>query len=255
MIKDHIHQNLGLENFTRRGGGGSRIESLSDGVFALAVAMLLLSTSVPANFSELWLFATDIFSFGICSVFVYWIWRTQVIFFQRYGLTEEQYILRFSFLLIMLVPYYIYALKFLMSWLVGFLAAMGKSVLFGLPFYETAGYLLGLVNMTEMPWLMCIYAIGFIGVFTVFTFMYRYVLKHQEALELAPIEKVETQYSYYTYLGLVGVGLLSLLFAIMGILTSWPWAGFVSGMAYNLIPLLTFRLLKWRKNTLVNLAA
>lgn len=253
MFKDHIHKGTSLENFTRRGQGGSRIESLSDGVFALAIAMLLLSTSVPANFAELWLFASDIFSFGICSIFVYWIWRTQVLFFQRYGLTEEQYVLRLSFLLIMLVPYYIYALKFLMSWLVGFFGAAGKSLLFGIPFFESAGYLMGLINMTEMPWLMCIYAIGFSGVFLVFTLLYNFVLKHQEALNLSIQEKIETQYSYQQYIGLVGVGLLAFFFGVLGIVFTWPWAGFVSGMSYNLIPLITFRQLRWRKKKLAEL--
>ncbi|MDH3708613.1 MAG: TMEM175 family protein [Cyclobacteriaceae bacterium] len=82
-IKTHLQQSRALEHFEVRGDGSSRLEALSDGVFALAIAILLLSSSVPKNFQELWAFVVDIVPFGICMLFIYWIWRQQVTFFMR----------------------------------------------------------------------------------------------------------------------------------------------------------------------------
>ena len=51
-------------HFRVRETGGSRLEALSDGVFALAIAILLISSSVPSNYQELLLFVQDIIPFG-----------------------------------------------------------------------------------------------------------------------------------------------------------------------------------------------
>ena len=253
MLRDHIKAGPALQHFTLRGKGDSRLEALSDGVFALAIAMLLLSTSVPETFDELWRLFSDLVPFGICSVFIFWIWRSQVIFFQRYGLTEDQRVIRLSFALIMLILFYVYALKFLMNWLVSFFSGCFRSLFFDLPLRETVGYLMGVVNFADMPKLMLIYGLGFMGVFALFALLYRYVLRHQDILQLSALERVETQHSAYQYLGMVVVGAVAVILAILGLFSDWPWFSFLSGLAYNLAIPFSFRLSSWRRKALANL--
>ena len=250
MLNDYIQIGEALKNFPRRGKGDSRIEAISDGVFALAIAMLLLSTSVPATFAELSRLFSDLLPFSICSVFIFWIWRSQVVFFQRYGLSEDRSVIRWTFALLMLVLFYVYALKFLMNWLVAFFGGFFKSLLFDIPLRDTVGYLMQVVTFTDMPKLMLIYGMGFTGVFALFSIMYRYAWRHREALQLSAIEEIETQHSYRQYLGMVSVGGISALFALLGLLTHWPWFSFLSGIAYNLAIPFSFRLSRWRTNAI-----
>ncbi len=250
MLRDYIQAGEAMKHFKRRGKGDSRIEALSDGVFALAIAMLLLSTSVPATFEELSLLFSDLIPFGICAVFIFWIWRSQVMFFQRYGLTQDSRVIRLSFVLIMLVLFYVYALKFLMNWLVAFFGGMFKSLLFDIPLRETVGHLMQVVSFDEMPQLMLIYGLGFMGVFALFALLYRYALKHHEVMELSREELIDTRHSYRQYLGMVGVGGVSVVFAVLGLIISWPWFSFLSGVAYNLAMPVSFRLAARRKREL-----
>ena len=55
-----------LKHFTLRGESTQRLDAISDGVFALAVAMLLLSSSVPQHFEELFVFLYDAVPFFVC---------------------------------------------------------------------------------------------------------------------------------------------------------------------------------------------
>lgn len=250
MFPTFIKQSNDLAHFRLRGTGGSRLEALSDGVFALAIAMLLLSTSVPSNFDELWLFITDLLPFSICSIFIFWIWREHSAFFRRYGLTEDEYVRRMIFILIMLVPFYVYALKFLTSWLVHFLGGSLVTLFTGKGMEFTVGPLMQLVSVTQLPQLMAIYAIGFMAVFGLFALLYRYVLKHADLLELNARERIETRFSFLLYRSMVLAGLLSLFFALIGLLINWPWMSFFSGAAYNLLWIIGGRQRKWRERAL-----
>ncbi len=51
-------------HFRLRGMDHTRIEGLSDGVFAIAIALLLISAKVPETFDELVTFIYDFVPFG-----------------------------------------------------------------------------------------------------------------------------------------------------------------------------------------------
>ena len=153
----------------------------------------------------------------------------------------------------MLILFYVYALKFLMNWLVSFFSGCFRSLFFDLPLRETVGYLMGVVNFADMPKLMLIYGLGFMGVFAPFALLYRYVLRHQDILQLSALERVETQHSAYQYLGMVVVGAVAVILAILGLFSDWPWFSFLSGLAYNLAIPFSFRLSSWRRKALANL--
>lgn len=253
MTPSYIKPGPSQEHFQARGHGGSRLEAFSDGVFALAITMLLISTSVPDNFTELVVFVKDLIPFAICSVFVYWIWQEHVTFFWRYGLTEDRLVNRLSFVLLMIVPFYVYALKFLMSWLVKLFSGLLYSGIFQIPPREVISEIYQKVPMADMPKLMVIYGLGFIAVFGIFAYLYWYALKHADALTLSDRERLETQFSYRQSRNMVITGFISAGIAILGWVSGWPWASFFSGIAYNLSWVFAIQLTRWRKRALVQL--
>lgn len=94
-----------------RGTESSRIEQLSDAIFALAVTMLLISLEAPKTYEELLFFASDFLVFVICIAAITRIWYEHYLFFLRYGLKDRPTIIINTWLLA-LVLFYVYPLKF-----------------------------------------------------------------------------------------------------------------------------------------------
>src|SRR6476660_3922918 len=67
----------------------SRIEGLSDAVFAFAVTLLVVSLEVPKTFNELAATMRGFGSFAISFTLLFLIWFNQYKFFRRYGLQDN----------------------------------------------------------------------------------------------------------------------------------------------------------------------
>src|SRR3989449_3905682 len=67
----------------------SRIEGLSDAVFAFAVTLLVVSLEVPKTFNELASAMRGFGAFAISFVLLFMIWFYQYKFFRRYGLQDN----------------------------------------------------------------------------------------------------------------------------------------------------------------------
>lgn len=74
------------KEFRYRGEEGSRLEAISDSVFALALALLLISTSAPKKFEDIILFTHELLPFAFCIALIILIWHEHFIYFLRYGL-------------------------------------------------------------------------------------------------------------------------------------------------------------------------
>ena len=88
MIREKLIQNdIGRSGkFRWRGQEISRIEGLSDAVFAFAITLLVVSLEVPKTFDEL---AETMHGFGaflISFMLLFAVWFNQYKFFRRYGL-------------------------------------------------------------------------------------------------------------------------------------------------------------------------
>ena len=81
------HQSGG--DFRWRSSEITRIEGLSDAVFAIAVALLIVSVEVPKTFYELMAAIRGFFAFAICFALLLQVWHEQYQFFRRYNLQDS----------------------------------------------------------------------------------------------------------------------------------------------------------------------
>src|SRR6266446_3543179 len=92
----------------------SRIEGLSDGVFAFAVTLLVVSLEVPKTYSELMQTMRGFGAFAISFTLLFIVWYNQYKFFRRYGLQDNVTILLNGALLFVVI-FYVYPLKFVFT--------------------------------------------------------------------------------------------------------------------------------------------
>ncbi len=214
-----LHLQLrGDRAFRWRGGDVSRLEGLSDAVFAFSITLLVVSLDVPQTFDELALVMRGFFAFGLCFSLLIYIWYNHYVFFRRYGL-EDPATVAWNGLLLFVTLFYIYPLKFLYVWLTRVFLGVEST---------TAT----VVTAEQMPYLMCIYSGGFVAIFLCFTFLYLHALRKKEHLQLDELEVHETWSSIYLNLLQAGIGVVSILIVVL-------WGGqsaaFFAGVIYALI--------------------
>ncbi len=235
-MKKAFKHSSAIKDFTVRGQHGTRIEALSDGIFSLAIALLLISSTIPSNYGELERFMYDFFPFACCMIYIYWIWKAQCIFFLRFGINDS-YTEVLNLALLFFVLFYVYPLKFLMSFLLRYFYILISALFDPEWIGKMRSYTFATFSNIEvqMPRLMLIYGLGFFSIFAILFLLYRHALKLREDLELSPIETLETESTLRQYLSIVYVTIISIVLAIAGWITLHPIFAFLSGMSYNLI--------------------
>jgi len=181
----------------------SRLEALSDGVFAFAATLLVVSLEVPDTFQEL---AHDLSGFGAFTLSfgaLMLIWAVHNGFFRRYGLADGHTTLLNSALLLV-VLFYVYPLKFVTRGLIQTLSGWGP----GSPLVLT---------FEELGRLFALYSAGFIALFLCFALMYRHAWKIRDRLVLTPLEAHEAAMWWRHYLLFVLVGAISAVLALTGL--------------------------------------
>jgi len=98
--------------FRLRGREVSRVEAFSDVVFGFALTLIVVSLEVPKTFAELMTEMRGFLAFAICFAMLTWIWHVHHTFFRRYAMTDEITI-ALNTVLLFLVLFYIYPLKFI----------------------------------------------------------------------------------------------------------------------------------------------
>src|SRR5580658_3086634 len=145
--------------FRWRSGEITRLEAFCDVVFGFAVTLLVVSTEVPHTYAELLADMRGFLPFAICFWQLVMIWRTHYRFSRRYGL-EDPYTVFLNVVLLFLVLFYVYPLKFVFTLL--FAELTGNT-----------GIAEG-IGSHEGSILMRIYTFGFTAVFALFALMYRH---------------------------------------------------------------------------------
>lgn len=226
MVRKEAQKYLDPEpGFRYRGKEPGRLENFSDAVFGMAITLLLISSTPPANFAELKSFTYELFPFLACITLIVLIWHEHYIFFQRYGLRSGRMIV-LNTLFLVIILFYVYPLKFLTTMLlVGPLAYLMGSE-------EVLKQIMSMIHARDVGDLMIIYGIGATSVFLVLALMYRYALSMKPALDLTELETFDTQMSMRSNLLMASVPFLSLVLAL--IFRNSMWAGPISGFTYFL---------------------
>ena len=205
--------------FRWRGREVSRIEGLSDAVFAFAVTLLVVSLEAPKRFDDLMKLMHGFVSFGICFLLLLMIWHAQYIYFRRYALDD-----RVSFLLnatlLFVVAFYVYPLKFLTTLLTNAITRYQE--------VDAAGNAIQAMRNADWRPLMMIYSAGFVALYVIFALMYMHAYKLRDALELNAMETYETRGVVMENVVMIGIGTIALVLA-------WFNHPQLSGMIYFLI--------------------
>jgi uncharacterized membrane protein len=210
-----VHRDGG---FRWRGTEISRIEGLSDAVFAFAVTLLVVSLEVPKTFAALREMMHGFFGFGLCFLLLLLIWHAQYIYFRRYALDDTvSFVLNAA--LLFAVAFYIYPLKFLFTTLVNQITR-----------YQPIEHGVALPGMTRAEWsdLMLIYGVGFIALYVIFALLYLHAYRQRHVLELSQSETYDTMSEIRQNVLMIGIGVLSVALALAQRPT-------LSGMTYMLI--------------------
>jgi uncharacterized membrane protein len=216
MIRESLaNKNYGSKNdFRWRGGEITRLETFSDAVFAFAITLLVVSLEVPNNFTELQRLMQGFAAFGISFTLLIFIWHSHYLFFRQYGLQDVNIIVLNSILLFV-VLFYIYPLKFLFTLLVNQLLGLEMR-----PMSE-------IIQGNQVVTLMIIYSAGYFAVFFVFLLMHIHAYKLRVKLELNTLEIVHTINSIRIYIIHISVSILSILISIIGGAGFTAIAGFI----------------------------
>jgi len=172
----------------------SRIEGFSDAVFAFAITLLVVSLEVPKTFDELAAVIRGFPVFAICFALLFQVWWRHYKFFRDYDL-EDTTTIALTGLLLFVVLFYVYPLKFL--WSAVF------SQLGGRPVPED------MIRADQFPTLFEIYGLGVAATFGLLATMYRHAYVQRHALALTPLETVDTRAHIVSNVGLAAIGLAS----------------------------------------------
>src|SRR5579862_5387201 len=196
MIRKLMHKNK-KDNEHKRNYVIQRIETFSDGVFAFAVTLLIVSLEVPKNFSELMINMRGLFAFGISFLLLVLIWMEQHRFFRKYGL-EDHWTIALNVALLFLVLFYVYPLKFLFT------------LIFHNEIYGGDKPSVGITE-AQVPALMQIYSLGYMAIYLLFTLMYAHAYRRADFLGLTDIERFDCRTNIYKQVISGGVGVSSLI--------------------------------------------
>ncbi len=193
-------------DFKWRGAEGSRLESLTDGVFAFAITLLIVSLQVPNSFDELVNTMKNFPAFGITLIAIIAIWYAHYVFFRRYGI-QDRFVIILNSMLLFVVLFYIYPLKFLATLLINY-GLLNPLFDLNIP-----------VNITMDPsqsnQLMIIYGFGYLLIVLVFFLLHIHAYKKRDEIELDEVEKLITIGSIRYWAINISIAILSLLLAFM----------------------------------------
>jgi uncharacterized membrane protein len=205
------------DGFRRRGREVTRVEALSDAVFGFAITLLVVSLEVPASFDELMRRMSGFVAFGICFAIILSVWHAHVVFFRRYAL-QDRLTITLNGLLLFVIVFYIYPLKFMFTLVLQFMGIGTESVEI-------------VISREQAPTLMLLYALSLVGVWLVMAAMFAHAWRQRESLQLDERERILTRASIQYCLVYVLVSLISIALTLFGGVEMLGMAG----LAYALL--------------------
>ena len=184
MIRDSLKDFKGLDHdpdFRWRGTNVTRIENLSDIIFALALGMLISGVDAPRDIIGLRAFLWNIFPTALGFAVLLSLWHGHYTFFRRYGVADRR-IIFLNAVLIFVVLFMAYPLRFSFDSLFAFMTGdLSRSMDMGVMSIKTAGEF------------VAFFSLAIAVAFGIFALMYGHILKKSELLSLNPYELAITK--------------------------------------------------------------
>jgi len=216
-----VEKQIGAENgFRWRGGEVTRIEGFSDGVFAFATTLLVVSLEVPHTFDELLTAMRGFAAFAVCFLMLVLVWYWHYKFFRRYGL-QDNITITLNAILLFVVLFYVYPLKFMFSLVINGL--LGFDVRVALPGGGTGDP----IREAQIPLMFVIYAAGYTAIAVLFVVLHAYAYRRRTDLALDAGEAFATGTSIILYLVMAAISIASGLLAWFGGLAAGGWPGYI----------------------------
>lgn len=219
------------DGFRIRGANASRLEALTDGVFALAVTLLVVTSEVPKTFPELVNALAGFPAFAACFAILIWFWFAHNVYCRRYGLADAG-TTALTACLLFVVLYFVYVMKFMYAWLLSDVLKIGPSGV------------MGEVPLDSARQLMAMFSAGYLSVCVVFAALYARAWASREKLGLDGVERLTTRYEIVNWGALALIPILSL-----GLTRSThPFVVGAAGWCYGLIGVVKFTTGMWHGN-------
>ncbi|MEP3888939.1 MAG: TMEM175 family protein [Hellea sp.] len=216
MLRGEIAKGLDHDpNFRWRGEAVTRIENLSDIVFALALGMIISAAVIPQSYDELRGYLVSIIPATAAFAVLIGIWHAHFTFFRRYGVADKK-IIFFNAILLFVVLYLAYPLRFAFESFFAFVLAVGGDM----TRIETMR-----LNFSLSGNILGFFGLGFMVVHLLYTFMHQHVLSKRKLLDLSDTEVLITKQSIFYH---VGVAFLSIVMGGLAYFTRLNgFAGFI----------------------------
>ncbi|MEE2524838.1 TMEM175 family protein [Hyphobacterium sp. HN65] len=188
--------------FTWRGRDVTRVENLSDIVFALSLT-LIVASSVPTSFDALIGLWREAIAVAMCFALVLLIWSKHHAFHRRYGLDDGRTIFLNSIVLF-LIMIFAYPLKYLALFMVNLFTG----------YFDTLEAVDNVMPLSRVDQFIVIYAMGYAAVFGVFALLYAHALQRADDLGLSAAERIVTRLEVDQGIAAIGVSLIAAVSAL-----------------------------------------
>jgi len=222
MLRGELTKGLDHDpNFRWRGQTVTRIENLSDIVFALALGMIISSANIPKSYDDLSYYLFWIIPATAAFAVLLGIWHTHFTFFRRYGVADKT-IIFLNAILLFVVLYLAYPLRFAFDAFFAFIVGMTGN-------YEPIQTMR--LSLERSGNILGFFGIGFAVVHMIYFFMHRHIIKKRDLLSLTETEIAITYRSRFYH---AGTALLSIVTGLLAYYTA------LNGFAGLLLFLTTF---------------
>ena len=191
----------------------SRLEGFSDAVFGFALTLLVVSLEVPSTVEALESQMQGFLGFALMFAMVCWIWYEHNWFFRRTGL-QDPWTVFLNCVLLFVVLFYVYPLKFLTAALLSAFFGLGEP---GGPSFRSGG---------SGASVMIMYSTGVVLIFGVFVLLYRHARRRRHMLDLSAADEVALAFGMRGHVISLSLGAASIATALLGDRLA-PVAGFI----------------------------
>lgn len=188
-------------DFRWRSRGTSRLESLSDAVFGFAITLLVVSIEVPRDFTGLIRMLREFPPFVAAFTLLMYFWNEHYRYFRRYGI-EDFTTRMLNYVILLLVVFSIYPLKFLFTGWFAFMIGphYGPTSVSGL-------------TVDELYALYIVYGTGMAAIYAMYVLLFRHAWHLRDRLELSAVERLQTRAAIVEFAVQLGVCVLSVVLA------------------------------------------